>query len=195
MERTGAVDCFSARSESPPAPGSAPSGTERSDAQEPINNTQPHPTARPAARACLPGDRPSVVARFVARSIDLLTITGKTSASVSETLDTAGLHQLQDQDRRKSLFRSALSPPRGFRRRGYSILPHWMPASHIRYPNTFTRRSRTVNNSSPANPRILRAPAFRFSPNHPRFFRNTSSTNPRLPNTAPSQKYRTRHRT
>ena len=44
-----------------------------------------------------------------------------------------------------------------------------------------------------AKPRIFRAPDFRFGPKRVRCARNIPSTNSRLPNTAPSLKYRTRH--
>jgi hypothetical protein len=65
---------------------------------------------------------------------------------------------------------------------------------HSPYPKTLALRLRRVNKSSPANPRMGRAPRLHWGPNRSRYIPNTSSTYPRPPNTRPSLKYRTRHR-
>ena len=62
---------------------------------------------------------------------------------------------------------------------------------------TLTRRFRILHRWPFAPlplPLIARAPFFRFGPNRSRAFANASFTNSLLPITAPSVKYRTRHR-
>lgn len=63
------------------------------------------------------------------------------------------------------------------------------------YP-TSLRRSRALQiiaAAAPAAPCNFRAPVLRFGPKRSRDFSKTSSTNPRLPITAPSVKYLNRH--
>jgi hypothetical protein len=71
---------------------------------------------------------------------------------------------------------------------------HTARLSTIRYPNTLTHRSLNAYSSS-SSPLKRRAPLWRLAPKRFLYFFQISFTNSRLPSTAPSVKYLTRHRT
>ena len=78
---------------------------------------------------------------------------------------------------------------------GFLGLPSGLgPAVLPVQPNTAKRNRRNVKSSSVSNPAIVRVPLRRVGPNRSRKVAKTPSTNSRLPNAAPSAKYRTRHR-
>jgi len=82
-------------------------------------------------------------------------------------------------------------------RKRRNIKPRSGGAGKAIFIQTTNRRSRILHNTPAAAfplPRIRRAPSLLFSENLSRDPANTSFTNPLLPITAPSVKYRTRQR-
>ncbi len=80
----------------------------------------------------------------------------------------------------------SLNRPKGMEARSY--VHRGARLGRRSYPIARTRRSRRANNSRDATPRNRLAPSLRFAPNRFRNALNTPSTNPRVPNTAPSAK-------